>query len=118
MIVGRSASRGLSDDSTLVISAEHGLLELDTILDPYDQSLANIQRKDFKEWLEMVSQQIKEIIPTNSSLYFHTGKRFRRLIDYLPEYSCQEPTKGMDIGKQLKYFKEKSLEGGEYNDYK
>jgi hypothetical protein len=94
-------------DSVYVLSPKYGLLPLTTIVAPYEESLHNKQRQYFKEWLEQVVKQIKETIPQGTELFFHTGNRHRKLIPLLQgEYICHEPTKGMGIGRQLKWYKE------------
>lgn len=93
-------------EAVYILSPKYGLLPITEIVDTYEESLANIQRLAFKEWLAKVVNQIKEVIPTGSELFFYAGKRYRKLIPLLQsEYVCHEPTKGLGIGKQLKWLR-------------
>ena len=91
-------------NAVYAISAKHGLIALSQVIEPYDISLANIQHAEFKEWIDHVSNQIRETIPSDWELYFHAGKRFRTLIPHLDEYKCHVPMKGIGIGLHLHFF--------------
>lgn len=88
------------------LSARHGLLPLTKVIKPYDESLSDKRKQEVEEWLEKTAEQIKQTIPKGSELYFHTGLKYRKLILLLEDYRCFEPTKGMGIGQQLKFYKE------------
>lgn len=93
-------------DAIYVLSPKYGLLALTDEIEPYEEDLQNKQRLAFKEWLNSVVEQIKKVIPEGSELFFHAGKRHRKLIPFLEEYICHEPMKGLAIGKQMKWYKE------------
>lgn len=93
-------------DAIYVLSPKYGLLALTDEVEPYEEDLQNKQRLAFKEWLNSVVEQIKKVIPEGSELFFHAGKRHRKLISLLEEYQCHEPMKSLAIGKQMKWYKE------------
>ncbi|OGM26860.1 hypothetical protein A3D00_03155 [Candidatus Woesebacteria bacterium RIFCSPHIGHO2_02_FULL_38_9] len=92
-------------DQVVTISPAKFLARLNDLPSYENQGLENITRKEFKEWKSQMVKAIEETIPTGSTLVFLAGNRFRQLIPLLSErYICEEPTRGMDIGKQLKFF--------------
>jgi hypothetical protein len=102
-------------DETYALSTEHGLLALHEEIESFDIAPYSIQRKEFRSWLEKVAKQIQSKFAKDVEIYFHAGKRLRKVIFYLKEYKCFEPTKGLGIGKQLKFYKEKREIGGGNN---
>ena len=95
-------------NAVYALSSKHGLLPLTEVVEPYDEALSNKLRGDFKDWMRLVAEQIIKTIPEGSELYFHAGIRHRRVISFLEEkYKCFEPMKGITIGKQLKFYKER-----------
>lgn len=92
-------------DLTYVLSSNHGLLAPNTKIEPESDNPEQKQRDEFKEWLKGEVEDFKSKIPQGSTLYFHTGKRLRKLTPLLKGYfECVEPTKGVGIGKQLKNY--------------
>jgi hypothetical protein len=97
-------------NAVYALSAKHGLLPLTDVIEPYDENLMNMHGRELKDWYRLVTEQILETIPQGSELYFHAGNKYRRLISFLEEkYKCEEPMKGITIGKQLKFYKEKVI---------
>lgn len=92
-------------DGVYILSPEKSLTKLDDAPPIDNLGLENITGKDFKEWKISTVEIITNTVPTGSTLVFLAGNRFRQLIPMLSsKYVCEEPTKGMDIGKQLRYF--------------
>lgn len=93
-----------SCDKVYILSPEKTLAKLDDAPPIDNLGLENITGKEFKEWKRNVVETISNTIPLGSTLIFLAGNRFRQLIPLLSaKYTCEEPTKGMDIGKQLNY---------------
>jgi len=92
-------------DGVYILSPEKFLITPEDLPPIENQGLENITWEEFKMWKCKAVETITKLIPAGSTLVFLTGNRFRQIIPLLSEkYECQEPTKGMDIGKQLKYF--------------
>lgn len=93
-------------DTILTISPEKFLAELEGFPSENNLGLENIVWKNFAKWKAEAAQEIAKRIPVGSTLIFLAGNRFRQLIPMLADkYICKEPTKGMGLGQQLKYFK-------------
>ena len=96
----------LKPDAIYILSAEHGLLSLDQMIDPYERTLNNMRAPDIKEWANKVLSQLKEVTSLKGDAFtFLAGEKYRRYL--LPHLSNTEiPLKGLPIGKQLKHLKE------------
>lgn len=99
-------------DKTYILSVKYGLIKPTKEIKSYNDCLDFKHRRELKDWLELISEQIKQTIPPGSELYFHTGKRYYKLIPYLKDYKCFTPMKGMGIGKRLKFY---ITEGSQYD---
>jgi hypothetical protein len=47
-------------ERVLILSAKYGVLELDDIIEPYDETLKTKNKKERDDWAVMVERQIKE----------------------------------------------------------
>lgn len=63
--------------------------------------------KEIKIWADKVIQQLQNVSDLNKDEFiFLAGEKYRRfLLPYISHY--QVPMKGLSIGKQLKYLKDK-----------
>ncbi len=105
---GLAYAKTLQPDKIYILSAKYGVLELDKIIEPYNTTLNTMSSKEIKEWSEKVLIQLKEKIDLNSDkIIFLAGDNYRKyLIPHIKNYTV--PLKGLGIGKQLKFLKEKS----------
>lgn len=96
----------LDPDGIFILSAKYGLLDLNDIIAPYDQTLNDMATVEIKEWSNLVLKQIRDIcIIENTEFIFLAGEKYRKfLLPYLKTYSI--PLKGLRIGKQLQKLKE------------
>jgi hypothetical protein len=94
-------------DDWFILSAKYGLLDKDTVIDPYDLTLNNMNSVQRKEWSVDVFNQIVKLKPTH--LDFYAGKKYRDyLIPLLKErrIHCHVPLEGKGIGEQLGFYKQ------------
>ena len=69
-----------------VISAEHGLLGPDEIIDPYDKTLKGAPPKARKEWAEKVKGQMDKHLPDGEIIVILAEEDYYKdLIPYLKE---------------------------------
>jgi len=98
-------------DKVYAISGQYGLLDIAATVEDHNGSIDHIKYKAFKKWLIKTGDQINEQIPSGSELHFFAGNKYRRIIPRLKkQYLCYEPFKGVPIGKQLHFLKEKLKE--------
>ena len=96
-----------------ILSAKYGLVGLDETVEPYDETLndMNKQQRDFWAW-KVYNQMIERdlLIPGMTSLYFHAGRKYRdpiiKLIEkYWRGIHLEAPLEGLGIGQQLAWYK-------------
>lgn len=105
---GLAYAKSLNPDKIFILSAKYGLLELNEIIEPYNTTLNNMSSKEIKEWSDKVLSKLKNKIDLNKDqIIFLAGDNYRKyLIPHIKKYTI--PLKGLGIGKQLKFLKEKS----------
>ena len=87
-----------------ILSAEHGLVAPDDLLEPYEKTLNTMSVSDRRRWAERVISQMSEKMPEAKSVTFLAGKRYREFLeDYLRNQgvSVEVPMEGLRIGEQL-----------------
>ena len=95
-------------DNIFILSAKYGLVSLDDIIDPYDMTLNNMNSKEIKLWADNVLVNLSNIADLKTDEFiFLAGDNYRKyLISSINNYKI--PLKGLGIGKQLHYLKEKT----------
>jgi len=99
-------------DFVAILSAKYGLLFPDDEIEPYDLTLNNMSARQRKEWAEGVFSQMKKRLELKDldKVFFHAGEKYREhLIPKLRNFgvSCDTPLKGLGIGKQKAWYKER-----------
>jgi hypothetical protein len=96
-------------DRIFIISAEYGLLSLETEIKPYDLTLNKMSAKDIKRWAIGVLHEIeRKTDKNNDEFIFLAGERYRKyLIPAIKNYKI--PLEGLSIGKQLQYLKRHTI---------
>lgn len=84
-----------------ILSAKYGLLELDTIISPYNFTLNDVSEKYRKNWSYGVIKQLNKEIKKTDRVIFLAGKSYNK---YLKTYykNNLEPLEGLRIGKKMK----------------
>ena len=100
-------ARLLNADKIFVLSAKYGLVGLNEVIEPYNESLNLMNDAKKKEWADGVFDKLKnEIDVDEDEVIFLAGENYRKyLIERLKKVSV--PLKGLGIGKQLKFLKER-----------
>ncbi len=92
-----------------ILSAKHGLLHPDTVVEPYELTLNTCGSKERKAWAYLVRDQIHELGLLNSkpSLLWLAGQMYiQHLRPLLTGCEHIEPMHGMGIGVRLKWLTE------------
>ena len=101
-------AKSLNPSNIFILSAEHGLLELNTEIDPYDKTLNKMCINDIKKWSELVSKKLQIFADLNfDEFIILAGIRYRKFL--IPSLkNVKIPMVGLEFGKQLKWLKEKN----------
>lgn len=78
--------------------------------------IEELDRGAKKAWLRDIAQQIKEVCPQESELYFHTPRWYAQLFEWIHKpdlvtgvpthFTIYEPVKSQSIGRQLHFYKQ------------
>jgi len=96
------ARQWVKDENIRILSAKHGVVELDQVVEPYDQTLSGAPAHKRREWEWKVVEQLRGFMP---------DRRYDRIVGLLPRAYAHFhsltprllPLKGLGIGhrKQL-----------------
>lgn len=101
-----------SCDRWFILSALHGLLDPETVIEPYERTLTTASRAERRRWAERVLAQLERVLGRDLSRYVfeaHAGKA------YLDELVCrleerggrvERPLDGLGLGRRLAFYKQ------------
>ena len=94
-------ARRLHPDAIYILSARYGLLDLETEIEPYNQTLNSMPAREVRSWAERVLEQLGQVADLQGDRFiFLAGIKYRKyLLPYLAFYEI--PLEGQRIGKQL-----------------
>lgn len=87
----------------MILSAKHGLLNPDKIIDPYNLSLNNFKKDDLKKWDLMVQSQIKKTFLVPPFFVILAGHKYQ---GPFKKFNYVDVLKSLGIGQRLKFLKE------------
>jgi hypothetical protein len=99
-------AKQLNPDAIYILSAKHGLLELDVKIEPYDTTLNEMRVAERKIWSDKVLEQLALRTDLQRDHFvFLAGQNYRKYV--VPRLaSFEAPMEGMRIGRQLQKLKE------------
>ena len=94
-------ARRLNPDVIYILSAKYGLLDLETEIDPYNQTLNTMSTGEIRIWADKVLQQLRQVANLHDDHFiFLAGMKYRKYL-LLNLRSYEIPLEGLTIGKQL-----------------
>lgn len=96
-------ARKLQPDAIYILSAKHGLLDLNAEVEPYNLTLNDMRTHEVQAWAEQVLEQIKQRADLcKDHFVFLAGQKYRKfLVPRLASYEI--PMQGLTIGRQLQF---------------
>ena len=91
-----------------ILSAQHGLVEPNEVLAPYERTLTALSRSERREWSRHVQERLVEVLPPGAEIIVLAGKPYREdLVPFLREHGFQVsvPLEGLSFGRQLQWLK-------------
>jgi hypothetical protein len=91
-----------------LLSAQHGLIDPNEILEPYECDPRKKKQAERIAWQKMVIRQLKQLAPSGTQFKIIGGKRYFNGIKESLEndsYEVSTPLKGLGIGWQLNWLK-------------
>ena len=111
LFVGRRRAVERSCDQWFVLSALHGLVDPDQLVEPYDVTLNTMGREERRRWATGVVRALQGRLGTLQGHHFelHAGANYLDfgLMDALIRHGATVswPTRGLPMGKQLQYYR-------------
>lgn len=108
---GRRAYVERSCDEWWILSAKHGLLNPEEVVEPYDQTLKEVGTAARRLWsLKVLEALVERVVPTSHDIIeVHAGAEYRDygLVHGLRRLGCRimNPTEGLVFGEQLAFYK-------------
>lgn len=98
-------AKSLNPDKIFILSAKHGLLDLEKEIEPYNKTLNDMNKIERLEWSKNVFEQLRKVSDMEKDNFvFLAGQNYRQdLIKHIKNYKI--PMEGLGIGKQLQYLK-------------
>lgn len=96
-------------DAWYILSAEHGVLRPEKIIEPYERTLNKMPKPERLAWAARVKQQLLEVLPIGAEVILLAGLRYREEIEpFLRKqgFFVSVPFEGLTIGKQLQRLKQ------------
>lgn len=96
-------ARTLNPDQLFILSAKHGLLGLDQVIEPYEKSLKNMRIHDRRDWADRVLLDLRRVTDLERDHFvFLAGYRYREfLLPAIKNYAV--PMEGLRQGQQLRW---------------
>ena len=66
-----------SADKWYILSAEHGLIHPEAVIDPYERTLLKMKSAERHEWAARVSSALGQIIQPGDEVIMLAGERYR-----------------------------------------
>lgn len=95
----------LKPDDIFILSAKHGLLQLNEEVEPYELTLNTMSSNDIRTWADKVILQLSDRYQMDACHFtFLAGEKYRKhLILHTPHADI--PFQGLRIGEQLQKLK-------------
>lgn len=109
-------SRG---DEWFILSAKHGLLDPEAVIDPYDVSLHDFTKAERDEWASDVFDDLDSELPAEASVVVLAGTVYRdQLVPKLTDagYDVSVPMAGKPMGHQLGWLNDQIADIERQND--
>jgi hypothetical protein len=106
------ALRGYAEthaDAWFILSAEHGLVDPNEVLAPYERTLSRMGKPQRQEWASRVKAELASRVPAGAEVIILAGQRYREgLIPFLCArgHDVAVPLEGLPLGRQLQRLKE------------
>lgn len=100
-------ARKLEPDAIYILSAKHGLLDLNTEIEPYNLTLNKMSTRQVQVWVDQVLEQLKGRVDLSKDHFvLLAGQKYRKFL--MPRLaSCEVPMQGLTIGRQLRFLSER-----------
>lgn len=99
------AYAGTHSDRWYILSAEHGVLSPEKVVDPYEKTLLHMRSEERRRWATAVANQLELLLPPRCRIVFLAGQRYREHLEpmlRLSGHQVEVPFQGLRMGEQLR----------------
>lgn len=90
-------------DLVFILSAKYGLLNLGTVIEPYNETLNGKSDKEIKDWSKKIYRSVLDLGLENNQFLYLCGENYKKYLKkWLPG---NDPLNGLGLGKRLKWLK-------------
>ena len=93
-------------DKVFILSAKYGLLALDDIIEPYNETLNTKTDDEIKEWSKKIIQSIKNLGLEKSRFLYLCGSNYKKYLK--KELKGKDPLEGLSLGFRLQWLKKQT----------
>ena len=93
-------------DKWYILSAKHGLVHPNQILEPYEKTLYRMSKNERDQWAHAVQSALIQLLSPDDNVLILAGKRYREnLVPFLQDHGhfVEVPLRGLSLGKQLQF---------------
>ena len=93
-------------DEWYILSARYGLVDPNSVIAPYDETLNNMPLSNRRPWSLIVMQDLRPLLNKGDHIVVLAGLKYREfLVEPLRSAGCQVdvPMEGLRIGEQLSW---------------
>lgn len=103
-------AQSLNPDKVFILSAKYGLVDPEEEIEPYNETLNTKSVPEIRAWAAKLLASLRERTDvTKDTFIILAGEKYRTyLADHLANHDI--PMKGLRIGQQLKWLKERSTQ--------
>jgi hypothetical protein len=100
-------------DEWYILSAKHGLIAPETVIEPYDETLKTMPAAGRRAWAGRVADELRSVLQVDDQVVMLAGKDYREhLMAPIRAMGCgvQAPMEGLRIGEQLRWLNQRLSE--------
>lgn len=100
-------AQSLNPEKVFILSAKYGLVDPETEIDPYEETLNTKSDSDIQTWAVKVVEALGEKADVANGVFtILAGEKYRRhLVSHLTRHNV--PMSGLKIGQQLSWLKQR-----------
>ncbi|WBY01539.1 hypothetical protein PE066_19065 [Ramlibacter tataouinensis] len=101
-------------DRWFILSAEHGLLQPQDVVQPYEKTLLTMAKPARQQWASKVATQLDAVLPAGCRLILLAGQRYREDLEPLLQargHQIDVPLRGLRLGEQLRQLRKEAALG-------
>jgi hypothetical protein len=98
---------------TYILSAKHGLLDLQDVIDPYELSVKSLSSSERKEWATKVGDKLRQVLTSKDTVHVLAGREYYNpLVESFGSIRCKvsDPLRGLSLGNRVSWLKKHNYE--------